>query len=186
MSSEGLRTGVIVGEAGCARIRSGLGHGPHADGRSRGPAFGITPPGWLRAIQWPSFPGRNRLDRSFHKEGRLIRVAASASAYGNPAAAGLAASAAQQERPGPPFHHPGTPRLLWLIGGRERTIPPTGSPSSNAALDAIKQRHGIARFGVSSQRAVGRRWPASCRCEATSIAPPSVRRSPPLTSASRH
>jgi hypothetical protein len=96
MSPEGLRTGVIVGEADCARDPIGVWvTAPHADGTVEGAciryyAAGLAASNPVAIV----FLHGNRLDRSFDKEGRLIRIAASATAYGKPSAAGLAASAA--------------------------------------------------------------------------------------------
>ena len=96
MSSEGLRTGVIVSEAACARDPIGVWvTAPHADGTVEEACIQYYVAGL--AVSNPVaivFLHGNRLNRSFDKGGRLIRVTASASAYGNPSAAGLAASAA--------------------------------------------------------------------------------------------
>src|SRR5436190_6004599 len=106
MSPEGLRTGVIVGEADCARDPIAVWvTAPHADGTVEGAciryyAAGLAATNPVAVV----FLHGNRLVRSFDKEGRLIRVTASPTAYGRPSAAGLMASAALQAKAlGHPF-----------------------------------------------------------------------------------
>jgi hypothetical protein len=158
MSPEGLRTGVIVSEADCARDPIGVWvTAPHADGTVEGAciryyAAGLAASNPVAIV----FLHGNRLDRSFDKEGRLIRVAASASAYGNPSAAGLAASAAQQAKAlGHPFIILARPGYYGSSGIANEQYRRREVLLVNAALDAVKQRHGIARFGVSSQSGGG-------------------------------
>jgi hypothetical protein len=158
MSPEGLRTGVIVGEAECARDSISVWvTAPHADGTVEGAciryyAAGLAASNPVAIV----FLHGNRLDRSFDKEGRLIRVAASATAYGKPSAAGLAASAAQQAKAlGHPFIILARPGYYGSSGIANEQYRRREVLLVNATLDAIKQRHGIARFGVSSQSGGG-------------------------------
>jgi hypothetical protein len=158
MSPEGLRTGVIVREADCARDPIAVWvTAPHADGTVEGAciryyAARLAASNPVAIV----FLHGNRLDRSFDKEGRLIRVAASASAYGNPSAAGLAASAAKQAKVlGHPFIILARPGYYGSSGIANEQYRKREVLLVNAALDAIKQRHGIARFGVSSQSGGG-------------------------------
>ena len=158
MSPEGLRTGVIVSEADCARDPIAVWvTAPHADGTVEGAciryyAAGLAASNPVAIV----FLHGNRLDRSFDKAGRLIRVAASATAYGNPSTAGLAASAAQQAKAlGHPFIILARPGYYGSSGVANEQYRRREVLLVNAALDAIKQRHGIARFGVSSQSGGG-------------------------------
>jgi hypothetical protein len=158
MSPEGVATGVIVGEAECAGDPAAVWvTAPHADGTVEGAciryyAAGLAATNSVAVV----FLHGNRIDRSFDKEGRLIRVGASPTAYGRPSAAALAASAALQAKAiGHPFLILARPGYYGSSGIANEQYRRREVLLMNAALDAIKQRHGIARFGVSSQSGGG-------------------------------
>jgi len=158
MSPEGLRTGVIVSEADCARDPMAVWvTAPHADGMVEGAciryyAAGLAASNPVAIV----FLHGNRIDRSFDKEGRLIRVSASPTAYGKPSVAALMASAALQAKAlGHPFIILARPGYYGSSGIANEQYRRREVLLVNAALDAIKQRHGIARFGVSSQSGGG-------------------------------
>lgn len=158
MSPEGLRTGVIIGEAECNRDPIAVWvTAPHADGTVEGAciryyAAGLAASNPVAIV----FLHGNRLTRTFDKEGRLIRVTASAAAYGKPSAAGLAASAALQAKAlGHPFIILARPGYYGSSGIANDQYRRREALLVNAALDAIKQRHAIARFGVSAQSGGG-------------------------------
>ncbi|MFO1161839.1 MAG: hypothetical protein U1E60_23585 [Reyranellaceae bacterium] len=158
MSPEGLRTGVIMSEADCAKDPIAVWvSAPHADGTVEGAciryyAAGLAASNPVAIV----FLHGNRLERIFDKEGRLIRIAASPTSYGKPSAAGLAASAALQAKAlGHPFIILARPGYYGSSGIANDQYRRREALLVNAALDAIKQRHGIARFGVSSQSGGG-------------------------------
>jgi hypothetical protein len=141
MSPEGLRTGVIVREADCARDPIAVWvTAPHADGTVEGAciryyAAGLAASNPVAIV----FLHGNRLDRSFDKEGRLIRVDASATAYGKPSAAGLAASAAQQAKAlGHPFIILARPGYYGSSGIANEQYRRREVLLVNAALDATR------------------------------------------------
>jgi hypothetical protein len=158
MSPDGLRTGVIVSELDCARDPMAVwATAPHADGTVEGGciryyAAGLAASNPVAIV----FLHGNRIDRSFDKEGRLIRVSASPTAYGKPSAAALMASAALQAKAiGHPFIILARPGYYGSSGIANDQYRRREVLLVSAALDAIKQRHGIARFGVSSQSGGG-------------------------------
>jgi hypothetical protein len=158
MSPEGLRTGVIIGEAECSRDPIAVWvTAPHADGTVEGAciryyAAGLAASNPVAIV----FLHGNRLTRTFDKEGRLVRIGASAASYGTPSAAGLAASAALQAKAlGHPFIILARPGYYGSSGIANDQYRRREALLVNAALDAIKQRHAIARFGVSSQSGGG-------------------------------
>jgi hypothetical protein len=157
MSVAGLRTGVIVGEAECAREPSAVWVvAPHADGAGEGACIryysaGLATTNPVAIV----FLHGNRLSRSFDKDGRLIRVEAGAS-YGNPSAATMQAAAGIQAKAlGHPFIILARPGYYGSSGVASEQYRRREILLVNAALDAIKGRHGIARFGVSSQSGGG-------------------------------
>lgn len=158
MSPEGLRTGVIISEADCARDPMAVwASAPHADGTVEGACIRYYAAGL--AASNPAavvFLHGNRLERSFDKEGRLIRIAASATAYGKPSVPALMAAAALQAKAlGHPFIILARPGYYGSSGIANDQYRRREVLLVNAALDAIKQRHAIARFGVSSQSGGG-------------------------------
>jgi hypothetical protein len=157
MSAAGLRTGVVVSEAECARDASAVWVvAPHADGVVEGACIRYYAAG-LAATSKAAivFLHGNRLARSFDKEGRLIRVDAGAS-YGTPSTAAMQAAAGIQAKAlGHPFIILARPGYYGSSGVANEQYRRREILLVNAALDAIKQRHGIARFGVSSQSGGG-------------------------------
>jgi len=157
MSAAGLRTGVVVGEAECARDPSAVWvAAPPRRRRGRGACIRYYTAG-LAATNKVAivFLHGNRLARSFDKDGRLIRVDAGPS-YGNPSAAAMQAAAGIQAKAlGHPFIILARPGYYGSSGVANEQYRRREILLVNAALDAIKQRHGIARFGVSSQSGGG-------------------------------
>jgi len=97
----------------------------------------------------------NRLARSFDKDGRLIRIDAGES-YGNPSAAAMQAAAGIQAKAlGHPFIILARPGYYGSSGVANEQYRRREILLVNAALDAIKRRHGIARFGVAAQSGGG-------------------------------
>jgi hypothetical protein len=157
MSPAGLRTGVIVSAAECARESSAVWvTAPHADGVVEGAciryyAAGLAATNPVAVV----FLHGNRLARSFDKEGRLIRVDAGNS-YGTPSASELQAAAAIQAKAlGYPFIIVARPGYYGSSGVANDQYRRREILLVNAAVDAIKQRHAIARFGASSQSGGG-------------------------------
>ncbi|HEX2438792.1 MAG TPA: hypothetical protein VHT71_10845 [Methylomirabilota bacterium] len=157
MSPAGLRTGVIVSAAECGREPSAVWvTAPHADGVVEGAciryyAAGLAATNPVAIV----FLHGNRLARSFDKEGRLIRVDAGSS-YGAPSVAEMQTAAGLQAKAlGHPFIIVARPGYYGSSGVANDQYRRREILLVNAALDAIKQRHGIARFGVSSQSGGG-------------------------------
>src|SRR5258706_12659512 len=157
MSVAGLRTGVVVDAAECAREPSAVWvAAPHSDGIVEGACIryyaaglGATTPVAI------VFLHGNRLARSFDKDGRLIRIDAGES-YGNPSAAAMQAAAALQAKAlGHPFIILARPGYYGSSGVANEQYRRREILLVNAALDAIKRRHGIARFGVAAQSGGG-------------------------------
>ncbi|MBV9833326.1 MAG: hypothetical protein JO055_02895 [Alphaproteobacteria bacterium] len=158
MSPDGLRTGVIVSEADCARDAMAVWvSAPHGDGTVEGAciryyAAGLAASNPVAIV----FLHGNRLDRVFDKEGRQIRVAASPTSYGKPSASALMASAELQAKAlGHPFIILARPGYYGSSGIANEQYRRREVLLVNAALEAIKKRHAIARFGVSSQSGGG-------------------------------
>ena len=157
MSVAGLRTGVVVDAAECAREPSAVWvAAPHSDGVVEGAciryyAAGLGASNPVAIV----FLHGNRLARSFDKDGRLIRIDAGES-YGNPSAAAMQAAAGIQAKAlGHPFIILARPGYYGSSGVANEQYRRREILLVNAALDAIKRRHGIARFGVASQSGGG-------------------------------
>jgi pimeloyl-ACP methyl ester carboxylesterase len=157
MSPAGLRTGVVMSAAECAREASAIWvTAPHADGVVEGAciryyAAGLAASNPVAVV----FLHGNRLARSFDKEGRLIRIDAGNS-YGTPSVSALQAAAAIQAKAlGHPFIIVARPGYYGSSGVANDQYRRREILLVNAALEAIKQRHAIARFGVSSQSGGG-------------------------------
>ena len=157
MSPDGLRTGVIVSEAACAADAKAVWvSAPHGDGTAEGAciryyAAGLTASNPAAIV----FLHGNRLDRKYDAEGRLIRIAPGAS-YGTPTVEALqTAAAAQAKALGHPFIILARPGYYGSSGSANEQYRRREALLVNAALDAIKQRHGIAKLGVSSQSGGG-------------------------------
>ena len=157
MSVAGLRTGVVVTEADCARDASAVWVvAPHADGVVEGACIRYYAAD-LAATNKAAvvFLHGNRLARSFDKDGRLIRIGAGES-YGNASVATMHAAARLQAKAlGHPFIILARPGYYGSSGIANEQYRRREILLVNAALDAIKQRHGIARFGVSAQSGGG-------------------------------
>lgn len=154
---EGLRTGVIVAQAQCPdRPGQVWVTAPHADGTAEGACIRYFAAGLQAANpQAVVFIHGNRLARIHDDEGRLIRIGANPG-YGRATEASLqAAAAAQAQALGMPFVMLARPGYYGSSGIAAEQYRRREILLMNAALDAIKARHGIARFAVSGQSGGG-------------------------------
>ena len=157
MSVAGLRTGVIVDQARCPdAVGSVWVAAPHADGAVEGACIryyaaglGGTNPAAV------VFLHGNRLARVYDDEGRLIRIDAS-EGYGRATEESLGRAAALQAAAlGHPFIILARPGYYGSSGVAAEQYRRREVLLVDAALDAIKRRHGIGRFGVSAQSGGG-------------------------------
>jgi hypothetical protein len=157
LSPEGLRTGVLLRQAECPN-RAGFAWvaAPHPDGVEEGVCIRYYAAG-LDAGRRDAviFLHGNRLAYVYDEAGRLIRIGAS-DGYGMPSeeslqrAAGLISGAIG--RPFVILARPGNYGSSGIAADqyRRREI-----LLVNAAVDAIKRRHGIETFGISAQSGGG-------------------------------
>lgn len=157
MSHEGLRTGVIVQQADCPdKPGSAWASAPYPDGHAEGvciryyaAGLGGTNP---RAV---AFIHGNRLAPSYDDQGRLVRLGVSDS-YGRPTEESLQRAAEMQARAlGHPFIIIARPGNYGSSGIANEQFRRREAVLMNAALDAIKRRHGIEAFGISAQSGGG-------------------------------
>ncbi|TPG58032.1 hypothetical protein EAH89_08655 [Roseomonas nepalensis] len=157
MSVAGLRTGVIINEADCPNAAGSVWvTAPHADGTVEGACIRYYAAG-LSTTNPDAivFLHGNRLARSYDSEGRLIRIGAS-EGYGTATEESLQRAATLQAAAlGHPFIILARPGYYGSSGVAAEQYRRREILLVNAALEAIKQRHGIARFGVSSQSGGG-------------------------------
>lgn len=157
MGVAGLRTGVIINEADCPRGAGSVWiRAPHSDGTIEGTCIRYYAAGLSASTSDAIvFIHGNRLARSYDSEGRLIRIG-SAEAYGTATEESLERAAALQSAAlGHPFIILARPGYYGSSGIAAEQYRRREILLVNGALDAIKQRHGIARFGVSSQSGGG-------------------------------
>lgn len=157
MSPEGLRTGVLLRQADCPD-RAGFAWvaAPYPDGVAEGVCIRYYAAG-LAATNRTAivFLHGNRLNYVYDDDGKLVRIGVSDS-YGTPSEASLQRAAEMQSNIlGHPFIIIGRPGNYGSSGIASEQYRRRETRLVNAALDVIKQRHGVDAFGVAAQSGGG-------------------------------
>ncbi|TPG45762.1 hypothetical protein EAH89_25715 [Roseomonas nepalensis] len=157
MSHEGLRTGVILRQSECPdRPGQAWVSAPYPDGTVEGVCIRYYAAGLAEANpKAVVFIHGNRLNQSYDEQGRLVRVGVSDS-YGTPSEESLLRAAEAQSRAlGHPFIIVARPGNYGSSGIASEQFRRREVALMNAALEAIKRRHRIDRFGIAAQSGGG-------------------------------